>query len=64
MEDNIVDKLSIKNDADLNKKVMYMQGIDEITVSEVIREAIELRYALIKKDKLRSVNALLVREID
>jgi len=63
-EDNIVDKLTIKNDAVLNKKVLYMQDIDGITVSDVIREAIDLRYALIKRDKLRSVNALLIRDID
>jgi len=64
LEENIVDKLTIKNDTVLNKKVMYMQDIDGITVSDVIREAIDLRYALIKRDKLRSVNALLIREID
>jgi len=64
LEDNIVDKLTIKNDTVLNKKVLYMQDIDGITVSDVIREAIDLRYALIKRDKLRSVNALLIRGID
>ena len=64
MEENIVDKFTVKNDSVLDKKVSYMKSIDEITVSDVIREAIELRYALIKRDKLRAVNALIIADID
>lgn len=63
MSENQVDKIDFRVDSEILKKISYMQEIDNLGRADVLREAIELRYALIKTDNLRQTTAKLVREI-
>ena len=40
-----------------------MQGLDNESMSQIVREAIELRYALIKNDLMRDTTAKIISTV-
>ena len=63
MGDNIVDKINLKVDEALLSKLSFMQGLDNESMSQIVREAIELRYALIKNDLMRDTTAKIISTV-
>lgn len=61
--ENIVDKINLKVDNKLLNKLTFMQGLDNESMSQIVREAIELRYALIQNDLLRDTTAKIISTI-
>ena len=63
MSNNIVDKINLKVDEALLSKLSFMQGLDNESMSQIVREAIELRYALIKNDLMRDTTAKIISTV-